>query len=176
MQKACIFHQLGWMEFYGEGTVKDLSRAQQDILSAVIHGSTHSWALKAKIDFSLGYPSAGMTALRKGAEQGSSLCMFLLGRELISGKRCEKNRVDGFAWMERSAADGCNAAKQYLRSHDLSGYRRSMNWGITRYAKRGMGIRLQEIRSEIAEFLRNSNHIHAGNGYLDAEIEHYLDQ
>ena len=162
------------MEFYGEGTAKDLSRTQQDILSAVIHGSTHSWALKAKIDFSLGYSSAGMTALRKGAEQGSSFCMFLLGKELISGKRCIKNRVEGFAWMERLAIEGYIAAKQYLRSHDFSGYRRSMNRGIARYTRREISLRLQEIRSEIADFLRNSNHIHARNGNLDAEIEQYL--
>ncbi len=176
MQKARICHQLGWMEFYGEGTVKDPNRAQQDILSAVIHGSSHSWALKAKIDFKLGYNAAGMTALRKGAEQGSSFCMFLIGRELNSGKRCEKNRVEGFAWMERSAAAGCIAAKQYLRSHDFNGYRRAINRGITRFARRGMRIRLQEIRSEIAEFLRSSNHIHTGNGNLDEEIEQYLNR
>ena len=174
IQESCIKHQIAWMEFYGEGTPKNPWRAYSHILDAVRLGSIHSWALQARIAFSQGMYREGMAALRSGSEHKEKMAMYLMGRELITGRYCPRDRELGLQMIRESAEAGYKMAKDYLKTHDTEGYQLYIHGRLGEFARTHLQSRTEQIRSEISEYTNNSGRVHSRDNRIEDEIDAYL--
>ena len=174
IQESCIKHQIAWMEFYGEGTPRNPWRAYSHILDAVRLGSTHSWALQARIAFSQGMYREGMAALRSGSEHKEKMAMYLMGRELITGRYCPRDRELGLQMICQSAGTGYKIAEDYLRAHNSERYQSYISEQINKLAHKYLQGRKEQIHTEISEYTRNSKRVYKHGDQIDDEIEIYL--
>ena len=116
-----------------------------------------------------------MTALRTGAEAKEKMCLYLLGKEKITGRYCPWDREQGLQMIRESALAGYKMAEEYLKTHDSEGYQLYIHGRIGESIHAHLQGRMEQIRSEISEYTQNSKQIHGRGNRIDDEIDAYLD-
>ncbi len=169
---ACIHHKLAQMEFFGEGTSRNLNLAKMHCLKAIEEGSIHSYPLMAKICFARKEITEGMNALYAGMANGDGVSEYMLGIEMIYGKRTERDKEGGYRCLISSAVHGFQPAVDYLDSHNPKAFDEVQR---ARVARSMWGhFQSRSVGNEISGYLHNDEKIHHLQGRIENEIEVYL--
>ena len=109
---------LGQAYRLGKGVATDLGRAQRYLEQAARKGHVDAATTLGILLFQNGDQTGAMRWLRKAAEAGETRAMLLYGTALYNGDGVAQDRVTGYAFVKRAAAQGLGAARATLADLD----------------------------------------------------------
>jgi cell division septation protein DedD len=146
---------LGQAYRLGRGVKIDLGAAQTWLDRAASQGHVDAQATLGLLLFGNGDQTAGARWLKQAAEQGETRSMLIYGTALFNGDGVPQDRVLGYAYVSRAAAQGLDAAKATLAQMD----------GVMPLAdrKKGVAIAMQKAKSQTKAPTKRSETAKAGS-------------
>jgi cell division septation protein DedD len=109
---------LGQAYRLGRGVSPNLSAAKTWFERAATQGHIDAQTTLGLLLFQNGDQAEGLKWLKKAAEQGDPRALLVYGTALVNGDSVAQDRVLGYAYVSRAAAQGLGPAKQTLAQLD----------------------------------------------------------
>ena len=109
---------LGQAYRLGRGVPTNLSAAKTWFERAAAQGHVDAQTTLGLLLFQNGDQAGGLNWLKKAAEQGEPRALLVYGTALVNGDTVTQDRVLGYAYVSRAAAQGLEPAKQTLDQLD----------------------------------------------------------
>ena len=109
---------LGQAYRLGRGVPTNLSAAKTWFERAAAQGHVDAQTTLGLLLFQNGDQAGGLNWLKKAAEQGEPRALLVYGTALVNGDTVTQDRVLGYAYVSRAAAQGLEPAKETLDQLD----------------------------------------------------------